>query len=171
VKHAGDLTITAANAAQFAGLEEVTGGLDISAENAQLPALTSVGGGLDISAGSRLTAPLLKGLSGHDFPDDATAAQRIRDVAAAALVSDSALDMSRWHTCGSTHCIAGWAIHQAGPDGYKLEKQVESAAAGAILLGLEAAHHFHLDNAAARDWLKSKLAQPLPAEESGGGDK
>jgi hypothetical protein len=32
------------------------------------------------------------------------------------------LDMSAVHTCGTTHCRAGWAIHLAGDAGYKLEE-------------------------------------------------
>jgi hypothetical protein len=31
------------------------------------------------------------------------------------------LDMSDWHTCGTTHCRAGWVVHLAGEEGKKLE--------------------------------------------------
>ena len=34
---------------------------------------------------------------------------------------DHKLNMSTWHTCGTTHCRAGWAVHLAGEEGYKLE--------------------------------------------------
>jgi hypothetical protein len=30
--------------------------------------------------------------------------------------------MSDWHTCGTTHCRAGWAVHLAGEAGYALER-------------------------------------------------
>jgi hypothetical protein len=30
--------------------------------------------------------------------------------------------MGTWHTCGTTHCRAGWAIHLAGEAGYALER-------------------------------------------------
>jgi len=30
--------------------------------------------------------------------------------------------MSSWHKCSTTHCRAGWAVHLAGEEGYKLEK-------------------------------------------------
>ena len=33
------------------------------------------------------------------------------------------LNMATWHSCGSTHCRAGWAIHLAGKEGYALEKK------------------------------------------------
>jgi pentapeptide repeat protein len=43
------------------------------------------------------------------------------------------LDMSNWHICETTHCRAGWAIHLAGPAGYKLEEEVGPAVAGALI--------------------------------------
>ena len=33
-----------------------------------------------------------------------------------------ALNMSNWHTCNTTHCRAGWAVHLAGKEGYALEE-------------------------------------------------
>jgi hypothetical protein len=30
--------------------------------------------------------------------------------------------MREWHTCGTTHCRAGWVIHLAGKAGYALER-------------------------------------------------
>jgi hypothetical protein len=36
----------------------------------------------------------------------------------------AALDMSDWHTCETTHCRAGWAIHLAGKAGYELEAKL-----------------------------------------------
>ena len=29
--------------------------------------------------------------------------------------------MNKWHTCGTTHCRAGWVVHLAGDAGYALE--------------------------------------------------
>ena len=43
------------------------------------------------------------------------------------------LDMADWHTCDTTHCIAGWAVHLSGDAGARLEAQVGSAAAGALI--------------------------------------
>ena len=34
--------------------------------------------------------------------------------------------MSDFHTCETTHCRAGWAIHLAGKEGYELEKETNS---------------------------------------------
>ena len=39
----------------------------------------------------------------------------------AAASSDSALQMSNWHSCETTHCRAGWVVHLAGEAGYALE--------------------------------------------------
>ncbi len=30
--------------------------------------------------------------------------------------------MGDWHSCDTTHCRAGWAVHLAGEAGYALEK-------------------------------------------------
>jgi hypothetical protein len=38
--------------------------------------------------------------------------------------------MTTWHTCETTHCRAGWAIHLAGAHGAKLESQVGPFRAG-----------------------------------------
>ena len=50
-----------------------------------------------------------------------------------AIQSGGVLEMGNWHTCETTHCRAGWAVHLAGPVGYFLEAQVGSAAAGALI--------------------------------------
>ncbi len=43
------------------------------------------------------------------------------------------LDMSKWHTCATTHCRAGWAIVLAGKSGQDLETKVGAANAGALI--------------------------------------
>jgi len=43
------------------------------------------------------------------------------------------LEMNNWHTCKTTHCRAGWAIHLAGEKGYELEKRVSPVTAGALI--------------------------------------
>ncbi|MEQ1694397.1 MAG: hypothetical protein ABL901_01020 [Hyphomicrobiaceae bacterium] len=40
----------------------------------------------------------------------------------AAASQPNALEMGSWHSCGTTHCRAGWAVHLAGDAGYALEK-------------------------------------------------
>ena len=62
MKHIGNLTITSANAGDYAGLTEVTGYLSIRAD-ASLPVLTTVGGYLDIQ--SEASLPVLTTVGGY----------------------------------------------------------------------------------------------------------
>ncbi len=39
-----------------------------------------------------------------------------------AASSEGCLKMNDVHTCETTHCRAGWAVHLAGEQGYALEK-------------------------------------------------
>lgn len=96
--------------------------------------------------------------------DEAEQRQRIAAVAALALKDDDALNMGDWHTCETTHCIAGWAVHQAGAAGYLLEEMMGPHAAGAILLGDEAAKHFYDSGDQARAWLETFLPDPVQPE-------
>jgi hypothetical protein len=48
-------------------------------------------------------------------------------ILAAVTTGGGKLDMSDWHTCDTTHCRAGWAIHLAGQEGYALEEELGSA--------------------------------------------
>jgi hypothetical protein len=43
------------------------------------------------------------------------------------------LEMNTWHTCETTHCRAGWAIHLAGKKGYALAMVATSELAGALI--------------------------------------
>jgi uncharacterized protein YjbI with pentapeptide repeats len=44
------------------------------------------------------------------------------------------LDMDHYHrNCGSTHCLAGWAIHLAGKRGYELEERLGALVAGGLI--------------------------------------
>ena len=40
-----------------------------------------------------------------------------------AIESTGTLEMSRCHTCDTTHCRAGWVVHLAGEAGYDLERR------------------------------------------------
>ena len=82
---------------------------------------------------------------------------RLREVAAVATASHDGLYMNLWHTCPTTHCIAGWAIHLAGEPGRLLEEMHGPELAGRMLLGHEAALHFYDDDNDARAWLLSVL--------------
>lgn len=43
------------------------------------------------------------------------------------------LEMSTWHSCGTTHCRGGWAIVHAGEAGAKLEAQYDSQQAATMI--------------------------------------
>ena len=70
------------------------------------------------------------------------------------MLDEITIDMGRWHTCGTTHCRAGGAIHLAGPAGYELERQLGPSVAGALITmascpGLEQVPDFHASDAEA----------------------
>ena len=64
--------------------------------------------------------------------------------------------MDTWHTCDTTHCIAGWATH-LHPEGKELEGRHGAQIAGLLLLGTEAHSHFFDNNKDAREYLESVL--------------
>lgn len=68
---------------------------------------------------------------------------------------DCDLDMDDWHTCETTHCIAGWAV-TLHPDGKRLEEKSDTYLAGRLLLGLdhEESEIFFSDNDEAMEWLE-----------------
>ncbi len=41
--------------------------------------------------------------------------------------------MGTWHTCGTTHCRAGWTVHLAGEEGYALERFHNTALAAQLI--------------------------------------
>jgi hypothetical protein len=76
-----------------------------------------------------------------------------------------ALDMSTWHSCETTHCRAGWAIHLAGEAGYALEKQTNAQHAGAMIYRASAGRvpHFFATNERAMEDLR-RCAEEQRAE-------
>jgi hypothetical protein len=61
---------------------------------------------------------------------------RIEDIHAkiyAATSQPDALKMDQWHTCGTTHCRAGWVVHLAGEAGYALERFHNTALAAQLI--------------------------------------
>ncbi len=123
----------------------IGGYLDVS-EGAQcdLPQVTSIGGYLEIKPRGKLTAPNLKTINGEPISAPADQAALLKQVADHALAAPENFTMSDWHACGTAHCIAGWAVHLKGEEGYALEKKVGPATAGALLLGTDAAAMFFL---------------------------
>ena len=51
----------------------------------------------------------------------------------AAIEAGGELNMRDWHTCDTTHCRAGWAIHLAGDAGRVMERLLGPSIAGAYL--------------------------------------
>jgi hypothetical protein len=104
--------------------------------------------------GANLCGADLCGAAGIAIAADAP--ERLRAVAQAAL-KDGALEMNEWHTCERTHCMAGWALHQAGEPGRLLEQAMGSQIAGLMLLGVDAHSHFFDSNEEATAYLHSVL--------------
>lgn len=166
----GDLHVRR-NGTVFPNLKSVGGALYVQAKDVVFPALEHVGrledgsGGDfpalrtagrfgDVSIDTKL--PALETISGLPLPDPNDAHALLQLVAVEALKDDHSLDMHDWHTCDTVHCLSGWAVHLSGQEGYKLEDQVGSFTAGALLLGLEAATYFYSTGEKAREWLQMK---------------
>ena len=108
-------------------------------------------------SGANLSGAKLSGVIGLTVARDAP--QRLRAVADAAL-KGGVLEMETWHTCDTTHCIGGTAIHQAGEVGRLLEAAIGPEIAALMLLGTDAHFHFYDSNEEATKWLRSVLEQP-----------
>ena len=80
----------------------------------------------------------------------------LKKVAEHALAKEDSLEMCDWHTCDTTHCIAGWATH-LHPEGRYLEDKYGTEVAGLLLLGSEAHSHFFDSNVDAIEYLESIL--------------
>jgi hypothetical protein len=87
------------------------------------------------------------------------APQRLQAAIAAAL-QPNALEMDRWHTCETTHCLGGTAIHQAGELGRLLEAVAGPNLAALMLLGPEAHAHFFDSNEDVIKWMRSVMQSP-----------
>ena len=70
------------------------------------------------------------------------------------LENPKSLEMGSWHTCETTHCLAGWACH-LNPVAKKLEKTHGAAIAGLLTLGYEAHAYFFKENEETIEWLKT----------------
>lgn len=76
--------------------------------------------------------------------------------------------MKDWHTCETTHCLAGWATHLAGEAGIALEKQHGTAYAGALIFLAtypeDRVPNFYAGNDAALEDLRARAARHRAAE-------
>ena len=129
-------------------------GADLSSANLSWADLSGANLSSATLSWANLSSANLSEVVGLAIASDAP--KRLQAVATAAL-ADNGLNMSRWHTCETTHCISGWAIHQAGELGRLLEAAVGAEVAGLMLLGPDAQRHFHDGNEAAAEWLRSVL--------------
>ncbi len=105
--------------------------------------------GCDLS-GANLTRANLRGVLG--LPT----APVVPDIDArilSAIEAGGELHMGAWHTCETTHCRAGWAVHLAGEAGYALERATTPYLAGRLIYEASrpgvAAPDFFADNEAA----------------------
>ncbi len=100
--------------------------------------------GADLSGADLRNAAMIRAdlrgadLSGADLrgATDLPAAPVIPNIDAAILaeiVAGGVIDMDRWHTCETTHCRAGWAIHLADEAGAALERRYGANGAGALI--------------------------------------
>ncbi|MFJ0799299.1 pentapeptide repeat-containing protein [Bordetella bronchiseptica] len=71
------------------------------------------------------------------------------------------LEMGAWHTCETTHCRAGWAVHLAGEAGYALEREHGPQYAGRMIYmaSVGRAPHFFASNELAMADLREQAAQ------------
>jgi uncharacterized protein YjbI with pentapeptide repeats len=72
-------------------------------------------------------------------------------------LQDGALDMGVWHTCDTTHCIAGWAATLSEKT-RALAKTHGTGVAGLLTLGHEAHKFFFASNEDARKFLQGVIA-------------
>ena len=82
-------------------------------------------------------------------------------VYAAATQCDTALDMSTWHTCETTHCRAGWVVTLAGEKGKALEDIVRTPVAAYMIYRksdptIREMPDFYCDNESALDDMKRR---------------
>jgi hypothetical protein len=60
----------------------------------------------------------------EQHPDVPVVERLDRRILEAVAAPGCALDMGTWHSCETTHCRAGWAVHLAGKAGYALEEKL-----------------------------------------------
>ena len=94
--------------------------------------------GADLS-GAVLRGAVLRGadlsgavLSGADLRG-APKIKNIHQAVYAAASQPGALNMGDWHTCGTTHCRAGWVVELAGEEGKALEARIGTPAAASLI--------------------------------------
>ncbi len=111
--------------------------------------------------GANLGSANLGGFNAPSIPD-------IDAAILAAIENGGTLEMGEWHTCETTHCRAGWAIHLAGDAGRALETRIGPSAAGALIYAASGSHpvpYWHAANAKAMADLRERAARSNAAIE------
>lgn len=106
------------------------------------------------SAYSPSEMPILEADLGLEVPAVPDLKEKIRDIVNS---DENALYMGSWHTCDTTHCLAGWAIKLAGENGKALEALVGSERAGAMIFfrSMGQIPYFFAADEDAMEWLNS----------------
>jgi hypothetical protein len=118
--------------------------------------------------GAVLRGAVLRGadLTGAVLPP-APIVPKIDVAIAAAIDAGGSLNMRDWHTCGTTHCRAGWAITLAGEAGAQLESKIGPAAAGALIYAAsrpgKPVPNFYASNSDAMDDIRACAAEQAAA--------
>jgi len=59
--------------------------------------------------------------------------EKLNQKVSIATDGDNSLEMGNWHTCDTTHCWAGWIVHLAGSEGYKLAETTSNEFAAMMI--------------------------------------
>ena len=78
----------------------------------------------------------------------------LQQIAKIILENPKSLEMGSWHTCETTHCLAGWACY-LNPVAKELEETHGVEIAGLLTLGYEAHAYFFKKNEEVIEWLKT----------------
>jgi len=85
-----------------------------------------------------------------------------------AIEDNGTLNMAEWHICDTTHCRAGWAVVLAGAQGRKLEEQLGTNAAAALIYARSGSHpvpNWYADNRTALEDMTSRAKHQLAASQ------
>ena len=109
--------------------------------------------------GANLSFANLSGanLRGANLPTVTPCPNLVAKIAEQIDAHGGSLDMRKWHTCDTTHCLAGWAV-TLHPEGKKLESEIGTSAAAALIFNAACGEvpDFHSSDSDAMEWLKSK---------------
>jgi hypothetical protein len=102
---------------------------------------------------ANLSEANLTDVKGVKFPYRGT--KILSTIASIVRADPKKLVMSNWHSsCGTAHCIAGWAVYLA--DWEFLETDlINTFALASYLLGSEATSHFYDSRSEALEWIQN----------------